>query len=175
MNYLAPLRPAADRAVPILPWVVSRDCSYGFLWAGSIIQKDMRKNNPTPAYSPVSDRRRPTALVEVNYKEWRCNYGLCAHEPMSDRSFFLGACFCRQETQASSDKGNDSNDRQSPSVLQLLNRGIGVALFVGFAGDPGKRLCSALFRHCALRQQNLVLTGRSLQSPSSLPPPMGDL
>jgi hypothetical protein len=39
LNYLAFLRPAADRAVYILSWVVSRSRSYGFLWAGSIIQK----------------------------------------------------------------------------------------------------------------------------------------
>jgi hypothetical protein len=32
----------------------------------SIIQKNVRKDNPTPAYSPVSDRRRLTALVEVH-------------------------------------------------------------------------------------------------------------
>jgi hypothetical protein len=38
-NYLAFFRPAADRAVSILPWVVSRGRSYGFLWADSIIQK----------------------------------------------------------------------------------------------------------------------------------------
>jgi hypothetical protein len=56
------------RAVSILlPWVVSRSRSYGFLWAGSIIQKHVRKDNPTPAYSPVSDRRRLTALVEVHW------------------------------------------------------------------------------------------------------------
>jgi hypothetical protein len=35
LNYLAFLRPAADRAVSILPWVVSRGRSYGFLWADS--------------------------------------------------------------------------------------------------------------------------------------------
>jgi hypothetical protein len=63
LNYLAFLRPAADRAVSILPWVVSRGRSYGFLWAGSMIQKNVRKDNPTPAYSPGSDRRRLTALV----------------------------------------------------------------------------------------------------------------
>jgi hypothetical protein len=57
LNYLVFLRPAADRAVSILPWVVSPGRSYGFLWAGSIIQKHVRKDNPTPAYSPVSDRR----------------------------------------------------------------------------------------------------------------------
>jgi hypothetical protein len=33
----------------------------------SIIQKNVRKDNPTPAYSPVSDRSRLTALVEVNW------------------------------------------------------------------------------------------------------------
>jgi hypothetical protein len=27
----------------------------------------VRKDNPTPAYSPVSDRRRLTALVEVHW------------------------------------------------------------------------------------------------------------
>jgi hypothetical protein len=32
LNYVAFLRPAADRAVSILPWVVSRGRSYGFLW-----------------------------------------------------------------------------------------------------------------------------------------------
>jgi hypothetical protein len=39
LKYLVFLRPAADRAVSILPWVVSRGRSYGFLWADSIIQK----------------------------------------------------------------------------------------------------------------------------------------
>jgi hypothetical protein len=29
--------------------------------------KKLRKDNPTPAYSPVSDRRRLTALVEVHW------------------------------------------------------------------------------------------------------------
>jgi hypothetical protein len=61
------LRPAADRAVSILPWVVSRGRSCGFLWADSSIQKNTRKDNPTPAYSPVSDRRRLTALVKVHW------------------------------------------------------------------------------------------------------------
>jgi hypothetical protein len=63
LNCLAFLRPAADRAVSILPWVVSPGRSYGFLLASSIIQKNVRKDNPTPAYSPVSDRRRLTALI----------------------------------------------------------------------------------------------------------------
>jgi hypothetical protein len=67
LNYLAFLRPAADRAVSILPWVVSPGRSHGFLWASSIIQKNVRKDNPTPAYSPVSDRRRLTALFEVHW------------------------------------------------------------------------------------------------------------
>jgi hypothetical protein len=66
LNYLAFLRPTADRALSILPWVVSPGRLYGFLWAGSIIQKNVRKGNPTPAYSPVSDRWRLTALVEVH-------------------------------------------------------------------------------------------------------------
>jgi hypothetical protein len=39
LNYLAFFRPAADRAVSILPWVVRRGRSYGFLWAGPIFQK----------------------------------------------------------------------------------------------------------------------------------------
>jgi hypothetical protein len=67
LNYLAFLRPAADRAVSLLPWVVSPGRSNGFLWADSIIQKNVRKDNPTPTYSPVSDRRRLTALVEVHW------------------------------------------------------------------------------------------------------------
>jgi hypothetical protein len=67
LNYLVFLRPAADRAVSILPWVVSPGRSYGFLWAGSIIQKNVRKDDPTPAYSPVSYRRRLTVLVEVHW------------------------------------------------------------------------------------------------------------
>jgi hypothetical protein len=66
LNYLALLRPAADRAVSVLPCVVSRGRSYGFLWADSI-GKNVRKDDPTPAYSPVSDRRRFTALVEVHW------------------------------------------------------------------------------------------------------------
>jgi hypothetical protein len=39
LNYLVFLRPAADRAVSIFSWVLSRGRSYEFLWAGSIIQK----------------------------------------------------------------------------------------------------------------------------------------
>jgi hypothetical protein len=66
LNYLAFLRPAADRAVSILPWVVNRGRSYSFVLAGSIIHKNVRKGNPNPAYSPVSDRRRLTALVEAH-------------------------------------------------------------------------------------------------------------
>jgi hypothetical protein len=72
LNYLAFLRTAADRAISILPWVVTRGRSCGFLWAGSIIQKNVRKNDPTPAYSLVSDQRRLTALVEV---DWAQNAG----------------------------------------------------------------------------------------------------
>jgi hypothetical protein len=39
LNYLAFLQLAADRAVSIIPWVVSRGRSYGLPWADSIIQK----------------------------------------------------------------------------------------------------------------------------------------
>jgi hypothetical protein len=69
LNFLAFLWPAADRAVSILPWVVSRGRSYVFFWAGSIIQKNVRKGDPTPAYSPspVSNRRSHKALVEVHW------------------------------------------------------------------------------------------------------------
>jgi hypothetical protein len=65
LNYLASFRPVADRAVSKLPWVVSRGRSYGFLWAGSIIQKNVRKGNPTPAYSPVSERPRKSTTFEI--------------------------------------------------------------------------------------------------------------
>jgi hypothetical protein len=34
-------------------------------WFG--YSKNVRKDNPTPAYSPISDRRRLTALVEVHW------------------------------------------------------------------------------------------------------------
>jgi hypothetical protein len=54
LSYLAVLRPAADRTVSVLPWVVRLGRSYGFLWAGSISQKNERKDDPTPAYLPVS-------------------------------------------------------------------------------------------------------------------------
>jgi hypothetical protein len=58
--------------LPSLPSAGSRPSCFhtslgGFLWADSIIKKNMRKDNPTPAYSPVSDRRRLTALVEVHW------------------------------------------------------------------------------------------------------------
>jgi hypothetical protein len=46
LNYLAFLRPAADRAVSILRSVVSPGRSYGFLWAGSIIQKMLGRTIP---------------------------------------------------------------------------------------------------------------------------------
>jgi hypothetical protein len=39
LNYLAFLRPAADRAVFVLPWVVSPGRSYGFLWAVRLFKK----------------------------------------------------------------------------------------------------------------------------------------
>jgi hypothetical protein len=49
VNNLAFLRTAADRVESALPWVVSRDRFYGFLWADSIIQKNVRRDDPTPA------------------------------------------------------------------------------------------------------------------------------
>jgi hypothetical protein len=39
LNYLVFFRPAAEWAVSILPWVVSRGRSHGFLWADSIIHR----------------------------------------------------------------------------------------------------------------------------------------
>jgi hypothetical protein len=39
LNYLAFLRPAADRAVSILPWVASPGRSYGFLWVVQLFKK----------------------------------------------------------------------------------------------------------------------------------------
>jgi hypothetical protein len=80
LNYLAFLRPAADRALSILPWVVSPGRSYGFLWAVRLFKENLRKDNLTPAYSPVSDRRRLTALVEVH-----CAQGVQAPIPKFSR------------------------------------------------------------------------------------------
>jgi hydroxyethylthiazole kinase-like sugar kinase family protein len=37
LTYQAALQPAANRTDSMLSWVVSRDRSYGFLWADSII------------------------------------------------------------------------------------------------------------------------------------------
>jgi hypothetical protein len=66
LTYLAFLRSAADRADLALPWVVSRGRSYRFLWAGSIIQKNVTKGDLTPAYSPVQALEDViTSLVEV--------------------------------------------------------------------------------------------------------------
>jgi hypothetical protein len=39
LNYLAFLRPEADGAVSILPWVVSPGHSYGFVWAVRLLKK----------------------------------------------------------------------------------------------------------------------------------------
>jgi hypothetical protein len=43
---------------------------YGFLRAGSIIQKNVRNENPTRAYSPVSDRRPSRRLLKSIGREW---------------------------------------------------------------------------------------------------------
>jgi hypothetical protein len=47
LNYLAFLRPAADRLVSMLPLVVRPGRSYGFLWAGSIIKKKEKEQGRT--------------------------------------------------------------------------------------------------------------------------------
>jgi hypothetical protein len=39
VNFIALLRPTADRTDSVIPWVVSRGHSYRFLWADSIVQK----------------------------------------------------------------------------------------------------------------------------------------
>jgi hypothetical protein len=39
-------------------------CLFGLI---RLFKKKMRKDDPTPAYSPVSDLRRLTALVEVHW------------------------------------------------------------------------------------------------------------
>jgi hypothetical protein len=57
--------------VSILPWVASRGRSYGFLLADSSIEKNVRKDDFTPAYSPVSNRRHLAALVEV-HRDFKC-------------------------------------------------------------------------------------------------------
>jgi hypothetical protein len=59
MNYLAFLRPAADRAVSVLPWDVSRGRSYGFLWADSIFQKKCEEGQSN---SGLFASKRSTAL-----------------------------------------------------------------------------------------------------------------
>jgi hypothetical protein len=58
LKNLASLQPAADRAASILPLVVSRGRSYGFLWACSIIKKNVRKGDPTPA--SIASKRSKT-------------------------------------------------------------------------------------------------------------------
>jgi hypothetical protein len=61
LKYLAFLWPVVNRAFSILPWVVSRGRLHGFSWANSRIQFFLRKDDPIPAYSPVSDRMLLTA------------------------------------------------------------------------------------------------------------------
>jgi hypothetical protein len=64
LNYLAFLRPAADRAVSILPLVVSPGRSYGFPWAGSIIQKNVR-------YVTLLSMQSPDALKFESQVAWK--------------------------------------------------------------------------------------------------------
>jgi hypothetical protein len=76
LKYLASLRPEADRAVSILPWVLSRGSLCKFLWADLSFQKKLTKGDLTPAYLPVSDRRRLAALVALRF----------------DQAFFMALC-----------------------------------------------------------------------------------
>jgi hypothetical protein len=54
-----------DRALSLLPWVVSRGRSYVFFWADPIIRKD----NPIPAYSQVSIEGASGLLLKSNGRE----------------------------------------------------------------------------------------------------------
>jgi hypothetical protein len=57
LKYLAFLRPAAERAGSVLPWIVSQRISHGFLWADSIPQKHLRKD--ALSFSANSSSHRP--------------------------------------------------------------------------------------------------------------------
>jgi hypothetical protein len=43
--------------------------SYGLFWADSTVQNNVRKDDPSQAYSPVSDRGILTALVDVHWTQ----------------------------------------------------------------------------------------------------------
>jgi hypothetical protein len=72
LNYLAFLRPAANRAVSILPWVVSPGRSYGFLWAGSIIQKNVRKEELHQTVTSKSAGVGKPFLTQLNNRIGYC-------------------------------------------------------------------------------------------------------
>jgi hypothetical protein len=70
LNYLASfLWPSADRAVSILPWVVSRGRSYGCLWADLIIRLYKERLSYFVEVASISDRSAPTAIAEFNGHE----------------------------------------------------------------------------------------------------------
>jgi hypothetical protein len=52
--------------LPRIPSTGSRGCLYGFLWAVRLFKK-CEEERSNSAYSPLSDRRRLTALVEVHW------------------------------------------------------------------------------------------------------------
>jgi hypothetical protein len=107
LNYLAFLRPAADQAVWILPLVASRGRSNGFLWAGSIIQKNWGRASNSSLFA-CKRWRRLTAFVVAKFsstgylhtlrtlrkrvhpipitKRW---YDREAHAASSDRNVYL--------------------------------------------------------------------------------------
>jgi hypothetical protein len=68
LNYLAFLRPAASRAVSILPWFVSRGRSYGLLWADSSIHnkcEEGRSNSGLFASNRPRIIRNRTANINI--------------------------------------------------------------------------------------------------------------
>jgi hypothetical protein len=127
MNYLAFFRPAADRTDSVLPWVGSRGRSYGFLWAVSIIQIKVRKGDPTPAHSPVSDRRRLTALAEVHWARRVQSLmtqisGTSLQENQIIELYKNERCaVSTQEISARSEWGDKIFDRFTVSIDQLLS------------------------------------------------------
>jgi hypothetical protein len=66
LNYLAFLCRQPIGLLPYLPWLIAEVVYMGFF---RLIQSFdcVRKDNPTPAYSSVSNRRRLTVLVEVHW------------------------------------------------------------------------------------------------------------
>jgi hypothetical protein len=67
LNCLAFLRPEDDRAVSILPWVVSRGRSHEFLWADSSTQKMLLRTIHLRLIRQKAIEGVLTALVEVHW------------------------------------------------------------------------------------------------------------